>query len=62
LIGNKNKNKDKDSSCKNLDNSYFSLSLKGQVMIGTMENSRYAMNGKLWEVKKGYKQQRIACI
>jgi hypothetical protein len=22
----------------------------------------YAINGKLWKVKKGYKQQRIACI
>jgi hypothetical protein len=27
-----------------------------------MEDSRYAINGKLWKVKKGYKQQRIACI
>jgi hypothetical protein len=48
------------SCCKNLDNSYFSLSLKAQVMVGTMEDSRYAINGKLWEVKKGYKQQRTA--
>jgi hypothetical protein len=60
--------------CKNLDNSYFPLSLKGQAMVGTMEDSRYAINGKLWKdsgyaingklwkVKKGYKQQRIACI
>jgi hypothetical protein len=48
--------------CKNLDNSYFSLSLKGQAMVGTMEDSRYAINGKLWKAKKGYKQQRIACI
>jgi hypothetical protein len=48
--------------CKNLDNSYFSLSLKRQVMVGTMEDGRYAINGKLWKVKKGYKQQRIACI
>jgi hypothetical protein len=47
--------------CKNLDNSYFSLSLKGQVMVGAMENSGYAINGKLWKVKKGYKR-RIACI
>jgi hypothetical protein len=29
---------------------------------GTMEDSRYAINGKLWKVEKGYKQQRIACI
>jgi hypothetical protein len=51
-----------DNFCKNLDNSYFSLSLKVQVMVGTMEDGRYAINGKLWKVKKGYKQQRIACI
>jgi hypothetical protein len=43
-------------------------------MVGTMEDSGYAINGKLWKdsgyaingklwkVKKGYKQQRIACI
>jgi hypothetical protein len=43
-------------------------------MVGTMEDGRYAINGKLWKdsgydingklwkVKKGYKQQRIACI
>jgi hypothetical protein len=43
-------------------------------MVGTMEHSRYAINGKLWKdsgyainsklwkVKKGYKQQRIAWI
>jgi hypothetical protein len=61
-------------TCKNLDNSYFSLSLKGRVMVGTMEDSRYAINGKLWtdsghaingklwKVKKRYKQQRITCI
>jgi hypothetical protein len=49
-------------TCKNLDNSYFSLSLKWQVMVGTMEDSGYAINGRLWKVKKGYKQQRIACI
>jgi hypothetical protein len=24
-------------------------------MVGTMEDSRYAINGKLWKVKKGYK-------
>jgi hypothetical protein len=48
--------------CKSLDNSYFSVSLKGQVMVGTMEDSGHAINGKLWKMKKGYKQQRIACI
>jgi hypothetical protein len=48
--------------CKNLDDSYFSPSLKGQIMVGTMEDGGYAINGKLWKMKKGYKQQRIACI
>jgi hypothetical protein len=32
--------------CKNLDNSYFSLSLKGEIMVVMMEDSRYAINGK----------------
>jgi hypothetical protein len=42
-----------DEACKNLDNSYFSLSLKRQVMVGTMEDSRYAI---IMESEKGYKQ------
>jgi hypothetical protein len=42
----------KSGKGKNLDNSYFSLSLKGQVMVGTMENSRYAISGKLESEKK----------
>jgi hypothetical protein len=26
-------------------------------MVGTMEDSRYAINGKLWKVKKGYNKE-----
>jgi ribosomal protein S16 len=31
------------------------LSEEVQVIVRTMKNSRYAINGKLWKVKKGCK-------
>jgi ankyrin repeat protein len=40
--------------CKNLDNSYFSLSLKGQVMVGTMEDGCLVEHGADVNAQGGY--------
>jgi hypothetical protein len=50
------------ANCKDLGHSYSPLKLKGQVKVETIENSRYAINGKLLKAKKGYERGRIGCI